>query len=446
MNRPVWVALLCAVLIATSLAAPAADARPPPRELCGFCGENVESAAAEHGLDLTVERSTVTVHVHDNGSATWVVRNRIAEDAAATRLRTNDSLREAIVPGDPSERSSNIADSGTLVTRHTESEFAEESVAGTLRSGAFTEGYGYRNLAGLGADELTVVAPEGMRLGWTVSGSTVSEDRTRMTLTEFTDADEGDFVTFVPEDSTFGAVLSPIVVAEKLGPVAALNFGVFVGLPTALFATLVAGVAGAVSWLSTRTGRFEQVEGYVGTGLLAVGVLAVVFPLLSGSMLGIGGFDAPVFGIGVGLAAAGLALSATDARKHATFRTVLAGAVGVACLAAAAAIGGAALFGAFGVTTALLSSLPFVAPVFALLPAGYAVGRGERTLGVATATLAFALPVLSWSPLTAPMAGMALLAVFLAGIYAVAIAVLGAPLLLVGASLSGGQRSPATGR
>ncbi|WP_224332599.1 hypothetical protein [Haloprofundus halobius] len=439
MNRPLWFALLCATLLATSLVAPVADARPPPRPLCDGCGDSFAETAADRGVDLSVEESTATVRVHENGSATWVVRNRVADAEAATRLRANATLRETIADRamwDTELLSTTVSEDGVLTARYREPEFAERSAGGTLRSGAFTESYGYRNLDGLGADELVVVAPDGMRVGWTVPGSTVSEDGRRMTLTEFTDADEGDFVTFVPEDSAFGAVLSPLAVTEKLGPVAALNLGVFVGLPTAFFATLVAGIAGAVSWLSTRSGHFERVENYAGTGLLTVGVLAAAYPLLSITVFRMGGFDAPMFGIGVGLAAIGIGLSVGDVREHATFRTVLVGAAVATCLAAAAAIGGAALFDASGVTTALLSSLPFVVPAFALLPAGYAIGRGDRKLGVATATLAFALPVLSWSPLTTPVAGMSLLLVLFTGVYAVALAVLGAPLLLVGASLA----------
>ncbi|WP_224269992.1 hypothetical protein [Haloprofundus salinisoli] len=441
MNRPPRFALLCTALLVASLAAPLAAARPPPRPLCDGCGDSFAETAAGHGVDLSVERSTATVRIHRNGSATWVVRNRVVESEATARLRGNATLRESIADRamwDTELRSSNVSEVGVVTARYREAGFAERSVGGTLRSGAFTEGYGYRNLAGLGADELTVVAPDGMRVGWSTPGATVSNDGRRMRLTEFTDAHEGRFVTFVPEDGAFGAALSPLAVAEKLGPITALNVGVFVGLPTAFFATLVGGVAGAVSWLSTRKGRFERVENYAGVGLVAVGVLAAAHPLFPVTVLGIGGFDAPVFGIGVGLAAVGVTLSTTAVRERATFRTVLAGAALATCLAAAAAIGGAALFGAHGVTTALLSSLPFVVPAFALLPAGYAVGRGNRRLGIAT--LAFALPVMSWSPLTAPVAGMALLLVLLAGVYAVAIALLGAPLLLVGASLASGGR------
>ena len=81
---PLHLCLCCLLIsvVALSVFGPSAAA-PPPRPLCDACGDAFERTAEAHGVVLTVERSTATVAVHENGSATWVVRNRLADSPAA---------------------------------------------------------------------------------------------------------------------------------------------------------------------------------------------------------------------------------------------------------------------------------------------------------------------------------------------------------------------------
>jgi hypothetical protein len=87
------------------------------------------------------------------------------------------------------------------------------------------------------------------------------------------------------------------------------------------------------------------------------------------------------------------------------------------------------------VTDAMLTSHPFLAPVFALHPAGYAVGRKHRRLALAIATVSFAIPMVLRASLTSPTGVRPFLVVF-ATVYAVGVTVVGAPLLVVGTSLA----------
>lgn len=77
-------ALLFGLLLILSLVAPAA-ASPQPSPVCAYCSSSFEDGADEHGIAASVGESTVDVHVHENGSATWVVRNRLETGADAFR-------------------------------------------------------------------------------------------------------------------------------------------------------------------------------------------------------------------------------------------------------------------------------------------------------------------------------------------------------------------------
>ncbi|MFC6729347.1 hypothetical protein ACFQDG_11910, partial [Natronoarchaeum mannanilyticum] len=161
--------------------------------------------------------------MRENGTATWIVRNRLDDSTGTEELRSNASYRDRIADGamgDAELLAANLSEDDVLELRYRENDFAERSVRGTLRSGEFTSAYGYRNLDGLGADRLRVVAPEGYQIGWTVAGATVSDDGSRMTLTEL---DDRGLVTFVPRDAALGWLWSSLAVAELVAPSAAAN-------------------------------------------------------------------------------------------------------------------------------------------------------------------------------------------------------------------------------
>jgi hypothetical protein len=126
---------------------------------------------------------------------------------------------------------------------------------------------------------------------------------------------------------------------------------------------------------------------------------------------------------------------------------VLAGAALAAVVAAGVTVGAGAVFHRGGPRQATLAAVPFVVALFALLPAGYALGRNRPRLAVATAVAGFALALLPTVPLLTPRATGAVLGVLLAVVDGTALLVVGAPLLLVGAALGDvvGDRPPGEG-
>ncbi|KAA9395846.1 hypothetical protein Har1130_15740 [Haloarcula sp. CBA1130] len=420
--------LVCVMLLGTVMPAGAA---PPPRPLCDACGDSFESTVDSRGVSVTVTQSNATVAVHNNGSATWVVHNRLSDTAGAARLEANESLRTAIADRamwDTELLSANVSD-GVITLRYREADFAQQSVGGTVRTGEFTEAYGYRNLDGLGADQLVVVAPDGMRVGRTIDGATISDDRQRMTLTELTD---GRVVTFVPRDTAFGPLLSLLAVGLLLGPVMAVKALAYITLPTAVFTLLIGAAAGGVGWLNWNLKRVRDSAGIVFAGF---GALATALSLLGATgVLRLGGIAAPLFGGGSALFVCGIELSQRRVRERASYRTVAGGAVVGAGLALGATIAAAPMVVSDGVTLPV-STLLVLGPGFVLLPAGYAVGHGNRWLAMKTAAIGFVLSMLPVLPVLPAPFGLGVLFIPVTAAIAAAVAIAGLPIFLAGVSL-----------
>lgn len=433
-RRGVSLAVLFVLAAAVLGAITPGTAAPPPRPLCDACGDSFEATAEAHGLPLTVEQSTATVVVDDTGTATWVVRNHLAESEATARIRANESLRTELADGamwDTEFRDATISPDGVMTMRYRDPEFAEPAVGGVLRSGAFTEAYGYRNLDGLGADRLTVEAPDGMRVGWTVPDATVSSDGTQFTLTTF---ERPGFLTFTPRGSLLGPVLSLLAVGALAGPAIALNAVARFVLPAGAFGLLV-GAVGRV--LSRRDPPTERVTDHVGIGLVVVGGLVTTLALVAaGGVSVLGGAAAPVVGVGIATAAIGLSLTRPAVRDAVSYPVLVAGAAVGVVLAAGVTVGAALAFDQNGLTRSLLASLLPLVPLFALLPAGYALGRENSRLAVGTAVVGFALATIPFASgaLLAPQ--LPSLALVFAIIDLVGALVLGSPLLVSGFVLS----------
>jgi len=425
---PVLLCLVCGLLLGAVIPVGAA---PPPRPLCDACGDSFESTAESHGVSVTVTHSNATLSIDRNGSATWVVHNNLAESDGSTRLRANESLRTAIAERemwDTELVGTNVSADGVVTLRYREPDFAEQSVGGTVRTGEFTEAYGYRNLDGVGADRLVVTAPEGMRVGWTIDGATVSQDGRRMTLTEL---DTGGIVTFVPTDTFFGPLLSLLAVGSLLGPVMAVKALAYLTLPTAVFTLAVGAAAGGIDWLNWDLRNHQDSAGTVVAG---IGTLSL---LLAAGVLWVGGTAAPLFGGGTALVLCGIALSRKRVRARLTYRLLLGGAAIGASIAIGVTIAGASLFVASGSTQPLLATGLVLSPVFVLLPVGFAVGQGNRGLAIKTAALGFVVSMLSFLPVLPTPFGLGVLVVPVAVAYTAAVAIAGMPIFLAGVSLGG---------
>jgi hypothetical protein len=434
MVPPRTLAVLALALVTLSFVGasqPAAGA-PPPRPLCDACGETFAETATDHGVSLTVADSTATITVHENGTAIWTVENRLDGTEPAQRLRTNESLRTEIAERamwDTELLAANVTTDGVVTLRYRDPGFADPSFGGTLRSGSFTEPYGYGNLAGLGADRLTVVAPDGMRVGWAAPGASIPGDRGRMTLTTL---DTG-FVTFVPEDDPIAPLWSHLSVLALVGPAVALNAVVSIGIPTSVFGLLFGVCCGALSWLDPDLG---PVADRVSAGLAVLGAITAAASLLvtTGSILGTS--NGPVLGAGVGSMALGAVLSTRAGRTVNSYRALLglaASGLTVGAVTVAASTSVSQYSGPLG---SQIAALWFLVPIFAYLPAGYALARGRHRLAVTTAIVGFAVGLL---PLFRPL-GITVLTAALATLYAAAVTVGGLPLLLVGHAVAEEKR------
>ncbi len=429
LHRFALLCLVCVTLLGTAIPAGAA---PPPRPLCDACGDSFASTAQSHGVSVTVTHSNATVAVHRNGSATWVVHNRLADSDGAARLRTNESLRTGIADRamwDTELLSANVS-GGVMTLRYREADFAQRSIGGTVRTGEFTEAYGYRNLDGLGADRLVVVAPEETRVGWTIDGATVADDGQRMTLTEL---NEGGIVTFVPRDTAVGPLLSLLAVGLLLGPMIAVKALAYITLPAAVFTLLTGAAAGGVARLSWD---FQRIRDSAGVGLAGFGALAIALSILGAiGLLRVRGIAAPLFGGGTTLFVCGVALSRRRVRERASYRALVGSAVVGTGIALRTTIAGAPLFAPNGFTLPVLSALLVLGPAFVLLPAGYAVGHGNRRLAMKTAAIGFVLSAIPGLPVLPAPFGLGVLFVPVAIVCAAAVAIAGLPVFLAGVSL-----------
>lgn len=425
------------LLVAPLVLAPAAAA-PPPRPVCAACGETLEERAGEAGLGLTVTNSTATVVVSENGTATWVVRNRLRGSDAVDRLRENGTLRRQVA--DPRYweaelRSATVTDDAVLTARYRHDAFATSAAGGTLRSTAFSERYGYRNLQGLGAERLVVVAPPNTEIRSSVPGGTASENRSRLTLTSF---EGGGFVTFVPEDRTAGAVWGWLAVAELVWPSLLGNGFVGVLVPAA-----VAGLAVAAGGRFFRAhGPFDdRVRSDLDRLLVGSGAVAVLAALLGGALVIAGPSTVVLFGFGTGLLVLGVVVALVPVDRVA-FRHLAAGATLGAGVSVTAAVLGAPLFHGRVPWTGITAGLRPVVAAFAFAPAGFALARDDTGRAVIAATAGVGVTAVFGVSLLAPVRVVPLPVRLLASAgQAVGLTLVGLPFLLVGAALGRGSRS-----
>jgi len=280
------------VLLVLGLAAPVV-ASPASVSGCPPCDEGFVHAAHSHGLDTEVQQSAATVRVHRNGSATWTVRVVPTNDSVLARLAGNRSLARAVTEDSYGTRygggirhefiEAKVAD-GAFVMRYRTKDVVEGGPFGTTVLTYFRDSPGAWVYTDLGADELTVVAPEGMTVAQ--GFGTVSTDR--MTATELPGARNGPFVIFAPAENPFPGIVGTLAVIQALAGVIVRNLVFFVGLPGAV---IIGGFAGLRRWSSpAKEWKTTRIGGLVAAGgvLVVTGALVVegdALPILTGDLL-----------------------------------------------------------------------------------------------------------------------------------------------------------------
>jgi len=426
--------LLAALLVGLLVPVGAATASPRPVAVCEPCGDGFVRAAHAHGVDVRVEHSTARMAVHRNGSATWTVENRLNGTAAAT-LRANATLRRAVAADavavhDGRLRSTRVTDD-VLRIRYLTPDVAAEAPGGVLRVEYFRDDPGRRIHTGLGADRLTLVAPEGMVVERGLPGA----DRSgrRLTVTAFEAAGDGPFVTLVPADDPLGPLWSLVAVALPLGSVVGRNLLLLVAVPSLVFAAGLWGVAAAVDrfGLGTTPDRGAL-------AVLGLGVVALAHPLYAGVVLA--GASPPLFAAGVGAVALGGLLTfpavrdgLSDRRLAALVALAFALALVAGFLLRALPLGDLSVHEGADVVGVVLPVLP----VYAATLAGYAAATGRLRHGLAAAAGALVLVLVSTFPVASRGGTLYFLGVVLAVLGAIAAVVVGVPFFLLGDALSG---------
>lgn len=431
MRRLALLLIVVGVLTVAGTTVPTA-ASPQPTPFCPYCGDHFADAAA--GTEVTVERSTVDVRIHRNGSATWTVRNELDN---ASAFREYPSLLEyaarnarpdyARYPVSPTYIGSRM-DGDTAVVTYRDDRAASRHAGLLVVSYFHDTGDGFL----VNADRVQVRGPD---------GQVVTNDP------QIGRVEQGDYVIrgFTPEgewytESTFVVFGSDDGVVTQARSIAAVQFA---AMPT------VADSAGSF--------LFPQMLAF-GASLVVVGLLLRVAPTVSASflsrlllVLGVAGSLPvvasdqpslavfPLFALGLGLVGI-----LRQRRPHLRARTTRPGQL----LAVAVSIGAASAFFALllGVLFApesrfsldLWTALKAVAvtlPFAALLPLGRVVDErlpvAIRWFVLAVVAFAFVPPLLLdfADPPTGMGGGLAAVFLVVAGLV---VPILGSPVALLG--------------
>jgi hypothetical protein len=431
--RTLVAALLVGSLLGVAVAVPV-TASPRPIAVCSPCERGFVSAAQTHDHPVRIERSTATMRVHRNGSATWTVENRL-NDSAAEAFAANASLRqsvaeEALWAHDARPLSTSV-DGDTVQLRYRTPNAATDADGGVLRVDYFRDDPGTTVYTGLGADRLTVVAPEGLVVGRPLPDADVSENGREMTVTSFDHGGDGPFVTFVPEDDPLAPLWSLVAVALPLAPIVGRNLLLLVAIPTLVFA----GGLGAIAWAAGAVGLDSEAAhpDRRALAVVALGVLALAHPIAPG-LFALGGTEPPLLAGAVGVIALGGALAVPAVRAHLSLAR-LAGLVGLAFAVTVAA--GFVLRAVPGlhVNEHVVRRMLLTLPVYAVTLVGYATAHGGLRRALAAAAGAFAIVLVTTFPIFSQGGTLYLLGVVVAVIGAVAGAVVGIPLFVLGHGL-----------
>lgn len=425
------------VLLVAVVAVPVA-ASPAPVSACPPCDDGFVRAADGHGLATDVDQSRATVRVHRNGSATWTVRVVPTNDSVLARLAANDSLARAVASdsfgiryGDGIEQELLGADvrEGAFVVRYRTLDVVRDGPFGTHLVTYFRDSPGAYVYTDLGADELTVVAPDGT----TVARGFGEVTGRRMTATDLPDVRDGPFVVVAPADAPAPGLLGVLAVLDALAGVIARNVLLFVLLPASVVAGGLLALRRILPAATDRDpDRFGTTVAAGGALLVAVSVAteADALPVVTGNLL----LGAAVGGVAMAL---GTAVTSVGVRRLLTTPRLVG--VALALAVSAVAAGERALGGDFHAVLAVGGSL---FPAVVALGRADAVGEsGDRVLAALVTGLVASLAALA--PLTALGGTLFLITPILSTFGALAFVLAAVPLYLLGVASATGDAATA---
>lgn len=273
-------------------------ASPQPRNVCGACGESFERVAVDQGVAVNVTESTATIHVYENGTATWIVTNRVNQSAVDQFAKSPESLervsRAAVTSGwglpdvddgESVELRSTSVDDRNVTIRFRQTGASEANLGLTVVDTLHSEGV--RGGWILNADRVTVVGPPGTEVVNDPAGAIDREYTTAKAIPEVdgrratwrgstTDRYEATFhddlyVVYGPSET--GGLRVDGAVALATAPIWVDNVQSYVVPAVVVYGLLLVGVAAAAR--RTGPGRIDRLGASV-AGLGLVGVVAAI--------------------------------------------------------------------------------------------------------------------------------------------------------------------------
>lgn len=427
----------CVLAVLAAAVGPAL-ASPQPTPTCRFCGAAFERAAADGGADVTVAGSTADVRIHENGSATWTVRNELT-DAAALNGSLDATARSL------AERGHGPPDDPVLVDARREGDAVvlvyRDPDAAERRVGLLVADYyhddGARPWYRVNADRLTIHGPDGTAVtndpdGVAIDGGTATwRGNGSAALYEAPDVRGSPFVVFGPDRSAATGIRTTAAVALATAPVVSESARSFLLWQTVAFTVVLVGVVALL-----RRRRLPVDAASTGVALVGLGALAAAVPVAVHGVEWL--FGAPIF-----VAALGALVAADVEALRDRLATPRGQAAVAAGLLAAAYLATALLGAAAGAwdepLAAALRSTAFALPLAASLPLGAVVdGDADRLLPWgALAVLAFAaVPPLAVDFANPPAGLGSGLAVIFLLVAAVVVPLVGVPVVSLGRSLA----------
>lgn len=470
MGRAAALALLA--LLAVFAAVAVGGASPQPHRACAPCNPGFERAATVYGQgEADIERSTVYIRLHTNGSATWTVRNEVGPDDAAL-LRNSSNLsaiaraatRSGGLPdpglandGLPPARdiSARVTD-GTVVIRFTQPRAATRfdtvllsQYFHVVEGGIVINAANYTIVGPPGTtvtndpaasinDSAAKPTVEGRRVTWhlepTVEGRSVArhgDTRERRTVVS-----EQVFLAFAPTGDLLAGPKTTAAISIDVAPTVLEAVVAFLLLQTVVFALMVVSVVRGirgVSWTHRRSWLGAAV------GVLAWFILATVVARVLG-IANLPGLPALVF-----VAPATVYTVVGGLAWHERTRRYLRAPPGQA-VAGVAALATVALVAPpfVGGTAAAVKTAVIFAPLAFCFPLGGATAARDRqsvSRWTAATVAAFGFAVVTLVNLADPPGGTAR-AILSIGLFvaALVVAVLGVPLALFGRSMATSER------
>lgn len=270
-------------LLTAGAAGPAAAA-PPPTDACGACGASFEdAAAAAGGDDVTVDASTMNVHVAANGSARVTVDLTVGSGDADWLAANADAVIAELAAGDDPDATAGIApvpadatltaDGDTASIEYDAPGVAHTSPGGVVVVDAFADG---RTTGwAVDTDALRLHAP---------TDYAVTHGPADAPVTTWTSGDHVDdaFVAYAGDDGALAIAATQVALAVETGPTF-LQYAAVVLAPTlAVLAGLLWStreLAARVPTVGTaRAGTVVATAGGVAAGaLVATGAVSTYF-------------------------------------------------------------------------------------------------------------------------------------------------------------------------